>query len=306
MNWFFIAILAPILYSAGNYVDKIILNKHFKGSGVGTIVIFSCFLGALTIPIIFFIEPAVFAIPTIKTFIMMLNGGLTVLAVIFYLYAIDEDEISVVVPILQMTPVFGFFISFFLLGETLTFFQIIGSAIIIIGATIISIDISYDGNLGFKKRMLTLASASAFVFALNGTIFKYFALDFGYWQTEFWEYVGIAIVGFLIFIFVKQYRYNFVSAIKNNRYSIIGLNFLAEIIMVSGDLIVNFATLLAPVALVYVVNSFQPVFVYIYGLLFTLFLPKIIKESVSKKQLIQKTLTICMMVVGSVLLYANF
>ncbi len=303
MNWFLVAIIPPILYATGNYIDKALLSKWIKSGGVGAIVLFSCFLGILTLPIIYFIEPGVFTIEPLVGTIMALNGALTVVAVLCYLHAIEFDEITAVVPILQLSPVFGFFTGYIFLGEMLTALQIFGSAIIVIGAIIISLDISHVGKVIFRKRAVIYAVTSAFIFSLNGAIFKFFALDEGYWRTQFWEYIGIAIIGLVFFYFIPTYRNNFISVIRNNRIAAISLNLLAETVMVSADLIMNFATLLAPVTLVYVVNSFQPVFVLLLGVGFTLLFPKVIKESLMTRQLVQRGLTIFLMVLGLIMLY---
>ncbi len=303
MHWFLIALIPPLLYAIGNYIDKAILSKHLKGGGVGTILIFSCLLGALTLPVIYFIEPGVFSIQSTAAWALIMNGALTVLAVLCYLYAIEHDDISAVVPILQLTPVFGFITGYILLGETLTRYQMLGSAIIVMGAVLISLEITERGNVALKKRVLALAAASALLFSLSGTIFKFYALDGGYWKTQFWEYVGIAILGALFFVFIKSYRQSFLSSFKENRGTIIGLNISAEVVMVAADLVMNFATLLAPLALIYVVNSFQPVFVFVIGILATLLFPHLIKESLSRKHVLQKILTILTMVLGLLMLY---
>src|SRR3990167_7549727 len=211
MNWFLVALIPPVLYAAGNYVDKVILSKQLKGSNVGNIVTFSCFLGALTLPIIYLIEENVLPASGATALILALNGALTVVAVLGYLYAIEHDDISAVVPILQLTPVFGFMTGYVFLGEVLNITQIIGSAIVIIGAVIISLEITETGRISFKKKVLALAAGSAFVFSLSGTIFKYFALNEGYWRTQFWEYTGIALSGLILFVFVRSYRLSFIS-----------------------------------------------------------------------------------------------
>lgn len=302
MNWFFLSLIPPTLYAMGNYIDKAILSKHLEGSGVGAITLFSCFLGALTLPFIGFFAPDVLLITPLTASILAANGILTVLAVLSYLYAIERDDISAVVPILQLTPVFGFVSGYFFLHETLNPLQIAGSGIIVMGAVLISLEIEREG-ISFKKRVLALAALSALLFSLSGTVFKYFALDVGYWRTQFWEYVGIALIGVILFLVATEYRRSFLATFKKNRGTIISLNIAAEAIMVSADLIMNFATLLAPIALIYVVNSFQPVFVFLLGLLITLLFPHIIKESLSKKHVMQKVLTISMMAVGLLMLY---
>jgi len=302
MNWIFVAVLVPALYALGNYLDKVLLSKKMNSGGVGAIVLFSCLLGSLTIPIIFLIDNSVFSIGSIPKIFLTINGILTIVAMALYLVAIRDSDVSVVVPILQITPVFGFILGFLFLGESLTTFQLLGSVLIVLGALFLSLEISDSGQWKIKLRALILVCASALVFALSGVIFKFFAIDNGYWVTQFWEYVGIALTGILLFLFVPKYRNNFLSLFINKRVGAIKLNFITEIIMVTADLVMNFATLLAPMVLVYVVNSFQPAFVLIYGVIISLLLPKLVKEQMTKGHLFYKTSIIAVMVLGSIML----
>ena len=34
MNWFFVALIAPILFSVSNYIDKFLLSRYFKKGAV--------------------------------------------------------------------------------------------------------------------------------------------------------------------------------------------------------------------------------------------------------------------------------
>jgi len=78
---------------------------------------------------------------------------------------------------------------------------------------------------------------------------------------------------------------------------------VSESVSVVGNFLTNFAFLLAPVAMVYLVESFQPVVLLFLTILGTKFFPKIISENISRKVLIPKTLAIILMTIGSVFLF---
>ena len=85
---------------------------------------------------------------------------------------------------------------------------------------------------------------------------------------------------------------------------ILGFILLAEVLMLGSDLILSYALLLAPVTLVYVVNSFHPAFVFLYALVATMVAPHVVQGiSWSTKHLAQYALTIAMMIAGAVMLY---
>lgn len=302
--WFFISLLAPLLYTGGFLVDKFMLSAHEKHVTVGSIIIFSGAFSIITLPLILFFEPQSFNVDPHSALLMALNGALTVIAVLLYLYAIRDVDVFSVVVALQTIPVFGYIIAFIALGETMTVVQLLGAVIVVGGATALSLEQKEDRRIPRIKQSLLFAFGSAVTFALSGVVFKVFAkeLDNGYWRTEFWEYIGIAVFTLLLFLFVKTYRKNVLRLIKSRSKLIIGGSFAAEFFIVTGDLVLNFATLLAPIALVYVINSLQPAFVFLTLLIAGLFFPKLAKQ-MKKEHEWYELYVVIMMVVGTGLLY---
>lgn len=81
------------------------------------------------------------------------------------------------------------------------------------------------------------------------------------------------------------------------------LNIFSEFLTIAGNLLTNYALLLAPVTLVYLVGSFQPAIVLILAILGTKFLPKLVKEDISKENLKIKFISMILMLIGSLLLF---
>jgi len=143
------------------------------------------------------------------------------------------------------------------------------------------------------------------LFALNFLFFKHFALRESFWVTAFWEYVGFGIFAIFLMLFVKPYRNQFIEVFRRNRVIVLSTNGINEIINIIAKISFNFASLLAPVTLIWVVNGLQPMFVFIYGVLFTLFWPKFSEENISKTNLAQKVISIAVITVGVYLLSSN-
>jgi drug/metabolite transporter (DMT)-like permease len=299
MNWFLIALLPPALWSITNHFDKYLLSKYFKGGGVGALMIFSSIIGLILLPFIIFFHPEVLGTFNPKYLLISLNGFFYLLATLPYFYALQKDEASVAVPLFQMVPVFSFFLSYLVLRETLNPAQIVGGVIIIIGAILISLDLSTHKKIKFKKEVFFLMALSSLLFAINFLFFKYFAIDVNFWVTSFWEYIGFAVFALLLLIFIKPYRNQFLDAIKINSTSILSLNGINEVINIIAKASFNFASLLAPLTLVWIVNGFQPFFVFIYGIILTLLFPKISQENITRKVLFQKLLAILIMFAGA-------
>ena len=89
---------------------------------------------------------------------------------------------------------------------------------------------------------------------------------------------------------------------RENSRGILSLNFLNETLYITGNIIVSYATLLAPVGLVALTESFQPIFVLAIGLFLTAFFPKIAVEKMHLRHVLQKVIAISITGIGTYLL----
>ena len=80
------------------------------------------------------------------------------------------------------------------------------------------------------------------------------------------------------------------------------LNTTNEVINLVANLLVNFANLTIPIALANVLNGLQGTFVFILGVLGTIFLPKYFKENLSKDIVYQKVFCIILGIIGLIVL----
>lgn len=299
MEWFWIALIAPALWSASNHIDKYLLTRYFKGGGVGTLIIFSSGIGFLAAFIIAIIHPEVLSHAPKNALLIALNSFLYIIALFPYLHALKKDDASTATPIFQFIPVFSYFLAWLILKETLSASQVVGGLFVIIGAIGISLELQKGERLRIKKDVFFLMAISSFLLALNTLFFKYFALQTDFWITSFWEYVGFSIFTLLLLIFVRPYRREFISVLKQNAAMVITLDALNELITIFAKVAFNFASLLAPITLVWITNGFQPLFVFIYGILLTLLFPRIASENITRHHLAHKFVAIAVMFVGT-------
>lgn len=302
MSWFLIAIIGPLCYALTNHIDKLLLERYFKKGGAGTLILFSSILSILALPVLYFVDPTVLDLHIVHILILFSVGLMNIAVLWFYLLALRDDEASVVIVFYQLVPVIGYFLSFFILGELLTKMQLIAMATIILGASIISFEIDTDNNFKLRTKTAVYMLAASFFWALESVVFKFVAIESNIWRALFWEHFALVIVGVLIFIFIKSYRHSFISAIRLNSTGIISLNILNEGLYMTGNAVMGYAVLLAPVAAVLLMNSFQPLFVLAIGILLTLCIPKIVSEKIYLKHLWQKGAAILITGIGTYLL----
>ena len=115
----------------------------------------------------------------------------------------------------------------------------------------------------------------------------------------------LVLIGFFILIFMRSARENFLLAIRNNSRNILSLTTLNEFFYIFGNVSFAYAYLLAPIGLVLIAESFQPIFVLAIGIFLTIFFPKISSEKIQAKHLWPKILAICITGIGTYLLFAS-
>lgn len=298
MSWFFIALLASLCWSITNHIEKYILTKFFVGGGAGGYVIFGAFTNIIYVGALFAFKPSVQYVSLHDGLIMILSGIAYTLGILLYLHALERDDASIVVPMFQTIPVFSLALGYLVLGETLTQYQLIGSAIIMLAAIALSLDIGAV-RPRVKKSVLGFMLLSSLFITLNWLFFKAGAINADYWTATFWQFIGSLMFGSLLFVAIPKYRAQCMQIIHGNTGKIFAIDLLSGVVDSAGNRLMAFAMLSVPVALAQVVNGFQPVFVFLLGILITIFLPKIGKEKMTPRVIVQKIIALAVMLVGA-------
>ncbi|MBI2631357.1 DMT family transporter [Candidatus Nomurabacteria bacterium] len=305
MSWFFIALGAPFLWALVNIADNYLVTKFSKTEeerSSGALVLFSSLIGLVISFLIWIFTPSIFNIPLWDKLLLFVSGILTIVWIILYLFTLEIEETSSVVPWFLSVPIFGYILGYFFLGENLTLNQFFGSGVVFLGLILISFDFREEkGKFKHKPALYMLFACIAI--AISGIIFKYVTVGGNFWVSSFWEYFGLGITGLLIFLFIPKYRESFLNMNKTGGHVILGVNIVSEFMSVAGNLLSNFALLLAPAALVFLVGSFQPAIVLLLTVIGTKFFPHIVQENLSKKLLLQKITAVVIMVIGSAVLF---
>ncbi len=301
--WLLYAFSGPLLWAISTHIDKFLVDKYFRHSDTAVLIVFTAFMGVLALPVIWLFEPKVLALPWLATGVMTVSGILYMAAMLFYLRAIQSEEASVVAPLFQANTLFTFALGLILLHEMPHWPQILGAAAIIVGAVGLSLDSKL--HLGrFKPRLVLLMCAATFVLALSNVVFKIFAIHDEFWSTTFWTFMGEGLFGVAI-LAMPQYRKQFVHLFRKNPGAVMGVNAANELINLGGGLGVRFASLLAPVALVSAISATSTFFVLLFGILLTIFFPRLGREDLTTRNLVQKAIGGLLIMVGVVLIEVN-
>lgn len=303
MHWFFVALIAPFLWSLVNHIDKFILSRYFHGGGAGGLMIF---IGVTALPIallIAFFDPSVLTSVSARDISLLIGSGIFYnVAVYLYMVALEKADASYVVPFWQLTPVFAYFFGILFLNEFLSAEKLLGGAIVLLGAFLLSLNLKTKGKISIESRTVLVMLTSSALLALGYILFKDAeAVVSSFWTSMFWNQIGMLIFG-VVFFLIPPFQREFLEVIRENSTAVLGLNIFEQILEVLGIIANNFAILLAPAALVILVEyTFQPLFVFALGVFLTLLAPSLVKEDISKRTLLQKCLAILIMGAGLLL-----
>ncbi len=303
MHWFVLALISPLLWGIVSHIDKFVISKYLQERGIGALLIFSSLFSIVVLPFLYFLSTDVFSISVAHILGLMAIGAVSIVAVGLSLYALEDNEASVVAPFTQLVPVFGYFFGYIILGETLPRNQLLASVIVILGIAILAFEFDEGKKIRFKRRLILLMIASGALFALYETFFKKIALQYNFFDAVFWQYVGLTITGLYMFFCNKKYKKDFLYMISTRKRIVTIAILISELLVILGNVIFNFVSLLVPIALVFLVDSFQPLFVFLIGVVLTLFLPHISTERLAGRHLAQKIIAILIIFFGTYLLY---
>lgn len=298
-----LAIIAAFLWAVTNYIDKFLIS-HVAANGdwKGLIVVSSLIAGVVLLPVFIVLTRLQVIVDPIALLLIFLAAITYIVGTIFYFIALNKNDTSMVVVMFQLMPVFSFFLGLIFLGETLSAKQIIGGIIVVLASMALTFESEHRKFSKSKLIALALMVASSLMYAVYFLLFRLTTLENDFNVMAFWFQISFLVTG-LILLCVKPFRLSFKTLMLKNGKKTIALNAVNETLNLAGNLLVNFAILFAPMALVQTLNGFQPIFVFILGLILTFALPKLFKEDTSKHTIIQKSICILISFLGIALLY---
>lgn len=285
-----------MLWAISVHLDKYLVERFFKESNVAVLLLFTALVGVLLLPFIWYYEPTVLSPSAGSIALIILAGILYMTALLLYLRALQSEEASVVAPFFQAGPLFGYVLAYLVLGETLSPRQMAGGAMIIFGASIVSIRFGQSMRM-FKARLALLMLTCGFIMALASLIFKVFAIKVEFWTTTFWMFVGEGIFGVAL-LMIPSYRRQFIGLVRAKTSALLSINASNELINLAGSLGNRYALLFAPLSIVQAIGSTTTLFVFAFGVVLSVFFPGFGRENLSGSELAQKGMAAVIVAIG--------
>lgn len=299
MTWIALAFCGPVLWAVSTHIDKYLVERFFKDSDVGALLIFTALIGIPGMPLIAAFTD-VMSLGRVGIMVTSVSGLLYLTAIYFYLRALQQEEASVIAPLFQTSTLFTYVIAYFVLHETLTSWRIVGGALVMASAVVASYEPSGSRHK-VKWGVVAPILVCTAVLAGSAVMFKYFAIQDAFWPVTFWSFAGQAVFG-VILLAIPKIRSQFFGMFRKHPGAVLGINAANELINLGGGLAARYASLLGPVSLVQAIGGTTSFFVFAFGVILSLFFPKLGRENLSSRNLIQKAIAVTLIVAGVILI----
>lgn len=294
MEWLFIAIAAYLLNAIAATIDKFLLSNDIPHPAVYTF--FINLLGGLGIVLapwgLTFISWDLFLV-------VVLAGILGVSSLWFFFKSLVLQEASRVVPIVGgIQPILIFGLARFIIGETLTPIQILAVILFIVGGYLISYE---SGKKKSSKLWLMYAVIAGLLFGGLHFTSKYLFEHLDFVNGFVWPRISTMVIA-LLFLLNAKFRKTLKKNSKNSKSVSKGLFLVGQTAGASFFILINYAISLGSVTIINALQGVQYVFVFLMVTIISFINPKLLREKITHKILIQKVFALILIVLGIVLL----
>ncbi len=296
MNWIFLALGAHFLWALVNIGEKHLISNWIKNPFV--YLCLALFLNIMVLPIALLVK---IDLPDWHAGLyIFLASAFYLLGTIFYIVALQREEVSRINILWQLIPVFNLTIAYLLFRETLSLSQSVAFVLLIAGGILASLHRG-DGRWRWSKALGVMAAA-CFFYSCYAVSFSRLSDFFEPISAWWWSSLVLILMmpGFLFFSKIRHDLAVSTPRIKRGVWAaIIGVNFLD-----SGAMLLNMLALsLGPVSLVYCLEGAQIIFVFALTIFLSFKAPKILKEELNKANLWLKGGALILILVGLWLIY---
>lgn len=297
MDWIFFALLAPVIYTIVNFVDKYVIEHKVKdGRGMPLYVAVAATVFGTTTWLIAGMPMA----SARNALLLCLSGAIAMCGFSLYFRAIEFSQASYIIALLQTTPIFVLILSVLLLDEQLVFWQIVGFITVFLAVLGLSAS-GVGGRVKIDKAFYLILAANALL-AISSVIIKFTSGLEGLVPILVYESWGITIGGVILASLFPSMRKAFAKSFKSVGYPVLGIVLMNESFAILAKSLSFYAITLGPVALVSVLGGVQVFYGILFGLVLTLLAPSIFHENIARRELTKKCLLACVLFVGIALI----
>lgn len=298
MSYIIIAVIAHIFNGAANIIDKVVVSKYLKSASV-----YAFYLGALG-GLSIFLLPFLGSWLSIGLFLNAFVGGFTFVAAFYLMNAalMAGDTTKVITIIGGTLPVSSFILAWIFLGERLTAAEFIAFGLLVAGIILMSYQRTAQG-VKVGPKYARRAIISGILYAISFVTAKYLYSNTTFVNGFIWRGFGSLAAGLAI-LFVPLWRSQIVADLKSPKAEqqkgklLILIN---QTIGAVGFVLLSYSISLGSVTIVNAMQGVQYGFIFLATVLLGKKVPQL-RESLSRKIVIQKLLAIGLIIIGLAIL----
>jgi drug/metabolite transporter (DMT)-like permease len=294
VEWFYFALSSSVIISGVNIIDKVLISDYRIPPRVYVLVISATSLMPLVT--LFFFQLT--ALPFTVLLFTILVGFVRIYYTWPYFQALTFEEVSRVIPLLQLTPVFVLILSSLFLHEALPLQAYAAFGLLVFGGTLFAIRISKGIRLSLAFYLMILAS---FLLALYSVGLKYLFSMQDFYTIFIWVQIA-GFITFFQFIPLRPFRRSLVTTYKTTSRQI-GVILVAEQALAYVAVYAYlYAISRGPVTLISSVGAIQPLFVLVFATILSYRFPRVLREELTKMDIALKVLGLVAIFAGTYLI----
>jgi drug/metabolite transporter (DMT)-like permease len=290
MSWFYLALLAPLLYAIVTLLDDNLLRSVYKSPYLATT--FTGFFGILPILSRLFIQAP--AIPHTLVELSLVAGFLTVTYYFFYFRGLASDSPSIVIALFGLAPATIPFFAHFIVHEQLLAAEIIGFVIVLLAS--LGLAVTDIKQLKLSKALVPVLIAVVLVDVI-AIMTKYVYQRVDFYPAYMYFSVGMGLGGLFFLCLRLGDNLQGLRQIKINLKKLLPVFVAAELLNLAAEFTLNLAISRGPVSLVKVLEGIQPMFVLLIAFGLYPFWPKYFREA-GEGKLARKFLLMAVIISG--------
>ena len=293
MNWIILSLASALAFGVVSVLDKIILMRYVRNART-----FLVMIGLLQIALSVIVMPftPVLSYSFSVSAVAYVSGLMWGLSLVTMIWAMSTQDVSRVVPIASISPVFVAIMAMVFLSESLGILQWVAIVVTVAGAAFISLSANGPSRRIPLDSTFFLLLLGSLAFGGGQFLSKVVLDDMDLWSLYVIRGVGLGTTA-LVLMFRPSVISDMRRAVSDMETMVV---FLASegVAVFIGVTLSLWAIALGPVSLTVTLMSARPLFVFVLSVLLSSSVWKLLDEPLDRKTLTNKLVSTTMIVAG--------
>lgn len=300
MNWADSAVLAAATLAAVNIIDSHLITKRLPSLGS-----FLLPVGVIALVwgiVVFALAPLPENIGIAPVLMAVASGFIRGAGILSFLYVMRTEEVSRVIPVVNIHPVFVAIMAVPLLDESIIWLEWAAIFMTVAGAVLISSRHGANGQEPWRLNKLVILPFFAALCLAAANLTSKSAMD----DISFWNMYSIGSMSLALVAIAASARPSVFRQVKNlkrpkSTMAILGLN---ETLAPIGAILLFWSIERGPVSLVSAIAGAQPVFVFVFAAVVgRMTYGVLLEKRMSRQELLMRFMAIAMIVCGVAIIH---